>query len=470
MKTGGYTLNYTRKWVGCTWIYWLFFNIVVTKCFLDEKQRSLSNQMQNSRIQSEVKYSQGDWIEYRNSVEIKSQKSFTNAYPALSDMNNSSKELAVLSVRSLLTLSGGALIAIPSYIEIFEPSLSAAASSGMFNSVSDFVYCIIFILLAIFLGFYSYSFSGKAVGSVILFKSHEIEAEERLNTLRDTFGYEYGKSEARKIFRKYRLQSFLGTFFEILAILLFVIGLSYFVSGAYNATGILFLGEKHVYKPAYEIFYNFLVEFISLNTTKFFLKLAFTIFLLYFSFFLIRKGIMGRSGQGNSDQLSNSQIEGTDTPDSSHDLKNSNDTKVVNQNPLVEKYKDEIYNEQLEEVHLQTGEDKEKILMDAYVSSQIVFWFEKNYRIIFGSQIKLLRWLSNRDKKSETIKKLKPFYEVARIEFPNIYKEYSYDQWLGFLKNQLFVEEKDGSIHLTLEGDQFIHYLEGEDYSFDRIG
>jgi hypothetical protein len=52
-----------------------------------------------------------------------------------------------------------------------------------------------------------------------------------------------------------------------------------------------------------------------------------------------------------------------------------------------------------------------------------------------------------------------PFYEVAKVEYPNFYENYPFDRWLGFLRAFNLVLERDATVLITVAGREFLKYL-----------
>ncbi len=84
--------------------------------------------------------------------------------------------------------------------------------------------------------------------------------------------------------------------------------------------------------------------------------------------------------------------------------------------------------------------------------------FERLARLIFGSQLELLIHLNSRFE-GETPSDLKHYYDLAAVASPGLYKDYSYDQYLGFLKSNNLVQEMGGRLYVTDMAKQFMTYL-----------
>jgi len=80
---------------------------------------------------------------------------------------------------------------------------------------------------------------------------------------------------------------------------------------------------------------------------------------------------------------------------------------------------------------------------------------EKNYNVIFGSQLRLL---SQANVGAVAPEVAKAIYERARTANP-VYGNYSFDQWIGFLINAGLITHGDGGYVLTNLGRGFLKYL-----------
>ncbi len=52
-----------------------------------------------------------------------------------------------------------------------------------------------------------------------------------------------------------------------------------------------------------------------------------------------------------------------------------------------------------------------------------------------------------------------PLYEDAKTNYPSWYQDYSFEQWLGFLRSFNLVTQKDSRYFITVAGREFLKYL-----------
>ncbi len=115
------------------------------------------------------------------------------------------------------------------------------------------------------------------------------------------------------------------------------------------------------------------------------------------------------------------------------------------------------------------GEEAKRVLLRYLAAAAIALGFEMSYRIIWGSQLSLLNYL-NSQPDGQPAEALRPFYVSASSQYPESYKTYSFEQWLGFLKSQLLVREDGGQIRITVRGREFLTYLTRMGISYNKAG
>ncbi len=101
--------------------------------------------------------------------------------------------------------------------------------------------------------------------------------------------------------------------------------------------------------------------------------------------------------------------------------------------------------------------DKVDILIRNLAQARLEAGFGIVYAVIFGSQISGLIELAARRKVSaqEAFEFYKPYAE----EYPEVYTEYGFSGWRGFLINRGLIEAVDDDIRITDIGDDFLKWL-----------
>lgn len=114
------------------------------------------------------------------------------------------------------------------------------------------------------------------------------------------------------------------------------------------------------------------------------------------------------------------------------------------------------------------GPEAVPVLIKYFSVVYIEYLFLNVYRIIWGSQINLLDHLNTQDGQSREA--LRIFYDLGASQYPDVYKNYSYDQWLGFLKDQVLLREDNGMLRITVRGREFLLYLTRSGLSRNKSG
>lgn len=88
---------------------------------------------------------------------------------------------------------------------------------------------------------------------------------------------------------------------------------------------------------------------------------------------------------------------------------------------------------------------------------------------IFGSQLRLLVVLSSGGH-AASISSAKNLFTDAAAQFPAIYKERSFDTWLGYLKSVRLIEIVGETLIITQYGSDFLKYLIDTKRAHERSG
>lgn len=83
---------------------------------------------------------------------------------------------------------------------------------------------------------------------------------------------------------------------------------------------------------------------------------------------------------------------------------------------------------------------------------------EITYRLIFGSQLRALRQISQSGA-SLGLDSLREFYNEAATAEPEIYQDFDFASWWGFLAERNLVTQKGMSLEITPAGRSFLAYL-----------
>ena len=101
---------------------------------------------------------------------------------------------------------------------------------------------------------------------------------------------------------------------------------------------------------------------------------------------------------------------------------------------------------------------------------QAVAAAEKAYRLIFGSQLLLLRALNVGGPKTDS--DIRPFYERAKKKNPKFYGAYPYEDWRDFLLDQmLIVHDENLDVYgINRNGRGFLGWITNQGLSEEKAG
>jgi hypothetical protein len=85
-----------------------------------------------------------------------------------------------------------------------------------------------------------------------------------------------------------------------------------------------------------------------------------------------------------------------------------------------------------------------------------MYTFELTWLLIYASQLDALHDLNSGPLKR---KQLRPYYDAVAQKFPDAYRQYSFDGWLGFMRTLVLIREDGDMVSLTIRGQEFLKYL-----------
>ena len=113
-----------------------------------------------------------------------------------------------------------------------------------------------------------------------------------------------------------------------------------------------------------------------------------------------------------------------------------------------------IFREQAE--RYQPGPAREKFLIRSVSTVAVLALFEETWLTIFRSQIHLLEALNFAPRSMEDVR---GFYDLAATINPTLYGQYSFDQWLIYMRSQSLTLQQDNIMYITIRGREFLKYL-----------
>ncbi|MCC6718773.1 MAG: hypothetical protein IT555_12885 [Acetobacteraceae bacterium] len=120
---------------------------------------------------------------------------------------------------------------------------------------------------------------------------------------------------------------------------------------------------------------------------------------------------------------------------------------------LIEEVEKNLHKE-LEEIK---EDDRITLLVRVLAQSRLETLFERIYRVIFGSQIDGLKKLKSMS--SVSLDEARNFFETYRIKNPEVYTDYGFDGWIGFLINEKLIMLENDRVSITEIGRDFLTYL-----------
>ena len=111
--------------------------------------------------------------------------------------------------------------------------------------------------------------------------------------------------------------------------------------------------------------------------------------------------------------------------------------------------------------------DTTSVLIRQLAAQQCVSTFERVYRLIFGSQIRMLEFLNVRTHDEDT---LRAFYEAISATNPEFYSEYDFERWFGFLLHPGLVRrvEDSNSYETTSLAKDFLVWMVNQGLSKEK--
>ncbi|MGQ7814623.1 hypothetical protein ACUTAH_02920 [Metapseudomonas furukawaii] len=98
-----------------------------------------------------------------------------------------------------------------------------------------------------------------------------------------------------------------------------------------------------------------------------------------------------------------------------------------------------------------------------------VMWdFENIYTNIFGGQIKYLQILNDRVGMGLSIEEARGIWEAHQTQQKPHLDNWTFEQYLNFLKVRTLIEEIDGRIHIHVRGKDFLLWMTQYSRTFDR--
>lgn len=125
---------------------------------------------------------------------------------------------------------------------------------------------------------------------------------------------------------------------------------------------------------------------------------------------------------------------------------------------------------ELERVSFADINERERVLIRLFAASSIIQAFEQTYASIWGSQLGVLQFLNSAGTDGVQSSVLQTWYHQAAAQYPDVYENYLFDQWLGFLETHALILRRETAVFISLEGREFLKYIFHQGYSIYKAG
>ena len=119
----------------------------------------------------------------------------------------------------------------------------------------------------------------------------------------------------------------------------------------------------------------------------------------------------------------------------------------------------------LEQLGVADPAERENLLVCDLAHSKLREFLERIYQELWGSQLSALQ-LINQHSAEIAPDAVRLFYEEAKKEWPELYREYPFEEWFAFLADaELVSPAEDEKVAITLWGRELLTYLVAQGYS-----
>jgi hypothetical protein len=149
-------------------------------------------------------------------------------------------------------------------------------------------------------------------------------------------------------------------------------------------------------------------------------------------------------------------LQGPHTELTPEQAKRLEEIRTINVVPIV-KEQESLIRAEIEQLKI-SPEELPNILISQLARFQIEQRFETAYRIIFGTQIQILKNLNLYGATSRT--QLLAVYEEATNNYPSFYSSYPFEQYIMFLTgSSLIIEVGTDQFSITIAGKEFLKWM-----------
>jgi hypothetical protein len=109
------------------------------------------------------------------------------------------------------------------------------------------------------------------------------------------------------------------------------------------------------------------------------------------------------------------------------------------------------------------SKDRDGFLIRFISGGLLVVLHDYTWNTIYLSQLNLLQELNT--KPAMILTDIKPFYDAAVAAYPDRYKDYSFEQWLAYMRGQNIILQDGSVVQITVRGKDFLRYIVQEGHS-----
>jgi hypothetical protein len=110
--------------------------------------------------------------------------------------------------------------------------------------------------------------------------------------------------------------------------------------------------------------------------------------------------------------------------------------------------------------------DQIDTLVYVVASQNVQLAHERAYTAIFGSQLQLLAQMNTDFGVPQSV--ARQIYETAKVAYPQVYPNYPFEDWIGFLLRGLITVAPNGNYVLTAYGRGLLRYIVDRHLSMNR--
>jgi hypothetical protein len=185
--------------------------------------------------------------------------------------------------------------------------------------------------------------------------------------------------------------------------------------------------------------------------------LAVVVIVIFFMIFFRRdiRTLLGRVREISRQGIRTSP----EAPQEAPDLKQESLEELMKAfDSLALREREKLIRKELEARGLKEDPHTIKVLIRHLAGTQLCLVFERVNSLIWGSQIAILEFL-NSARQGALAESIKGFYDAAAARYPDAFKEYSFEDYLGFLLSTGLLVKDNGQHRITQMGVEFLSYL-----------